>query len=152
MTKEEFKDRLMASLRAQLEENRYIYELKATASFGESLYVRLDSLKEEDWPHGISKNSIYVTFLINVANRKVEVAGCGHIYLSPSDRRTERYKYLAMKSMIDVLADYGGRKFRKQPFKTEAELARKMVGFYDNVMEAVEKYTGGYPYKQGIEE
>ena len=30
------------------------------------------------------------------------------------------------------------------------ELATKMETYYKTIMEAVEDYTGGYPYKQGI--
>ena len=56
-----------------------------------------------------------------------------------------------MKSVQDVLVDKGGKKFRKQGFKDMADLFKRMETYYKNVMQAVTEYTGGYPYKNGIE-
>lgn len=52
-----------------------------------------------------------------------------------------------MKSIQQVYVDEGGKKFRKSKFKTEKDLCKKMLDYFDNVMVEVEKYTGGYPYK-----
>ena len=114
------------------------------------IFVRLDALKKEDYPNGISENSIYIDFKIDLFNKKVEVHQNGHIWLSPYDKTTPKYKYLAMKSMQDVLVDNGGKKFRKQNYKDMKDLANKMQKYYKEVMEAVIDYTGGYPYKEGI--
>ena len=40
--------------------------------------------------------------------------------------------------------------FRKQKFKDINDLYRRLRKFYDNMMDVVNEYTGGYPYKQGI--
>lgn len=114
------------------------------------LFVRFDALDPKDWDNGIADNSIYIDFKIDLYNKKVEVHSSGHIYLSPFDKATIQYKYLAMKSMQQVLADNGGKKFRKQSYKNMADLYTKMEKYYKEVMKEVMDYTGGYPYKQGI--
>ena len=57
-----------------------------------------------------------------------------------------------MKSMTQIAVDKGGKKFRKSTFKDSEDLAKKLAKYYIDVMEYVTEYTGGYPYKQGIEE
>ena len=110
-------------------------------------FVRLDALNKEDYPHGIDKNSVYICFCINHLVYKVEVHTNGNVWLNEKDKQTERYKYLCMKSMQQVYVDEGGKKFRKSKFKTEKDLCKKILDYFDNVMVEVEKYTGGYPYK-----
>ena len=114
------------------------------------IFVRLDALKREDWPNNIAENSIYIDFEIDLYNKKVSVFRSGSVWLSPYDKTTPKYKYLAMKSMQNVLVDNGGKKFRKQNYKDMKDLAKKMQQYYAQVMEAVNDYTDGYPYKQGI--
>lgn len=74
---------------------------------------------------------------------------CGHVYLSPSDKQSEKYKYYVMRSMVEIATDYGVKKFRKQKYKNVQDLANKMNTYYSNVIQALEQYTGGYPYKKG---
>ena len=62
-------------------------------------------------------------------------------------KQSEKYKYYVMKSILQVYVDEGGKKFRKSKFKSEKDLCKKMLDYFDNVMVEVEKYTGGYPYK-----
>jgi len=116
------------------------------------IYVRMDALKKEDWPNRIAENSIYIDFEIDLYNKKVSVFRSGSVWLSPYDKTTPKYKYLAMKSMQNVLVDNGGKKFRKQNYKDMKDLANKMQKYYAQVMEAVNDYTDGYPYKQGTKE
>lgn len=116
----------------------------------EMQWIRLDALNPEDFPNGISDNSIFIEFQFDLAEKKIEVHRVGHVWLSPSDKATDRYKYLAMKSMTNVAVDMGKKKFRKSKFKTAEDAAKKMNDYYNMVMECVEKYTGGYPYKNGI--
>lgn len=113
-------------------------------------FVRLDALEEKDYPHNIDINSIYITFKVDYSVNKVEVHSCGHVYLSKKDKESERYKYFAMKSMQDILVDNGGKKFRKCKFKDAKDLCEKMLNYFNTVMVEVEKYTEGYPYKEGI--
>lgn len=110
-------------------------------------FVRLDALNKEDYPHGIDRNSVYICFCVNHKENKVEVHTNGHVGISEKDKQTERYKYLCMKSIQQVYVDEGGKKFRKSKFKSEKDLCKKMLDYFDNVMVEVEKYTGGYPYK-----
>lgn len=111
---------------------------------------RLDALYKEDYPHRIDDNSVYLTFEVDLEAHTIELWRYGNVWLSPSDLKTDRYKYLAMKSMINVLVDNGGKKMRKSKFKTAADAARKMTDYFSTVMTEVIRYTGGYPYKQGI--
>ena len=54
--------------------------------------------------------------------------------------------------MVNVGVDYGMcKKFRKSSYKTTEQAAKKMLDYFDIVMQATEKYTNGYPYKQGVE-
>lgn len=116
------------------------------------IFVRLDALKREDWPNNIAENSIYIDFEIDLYNKKVSVFRSGSVWLSPYDKTTPKYKYLCMKSMQNVLVDNGGKKFRKQNYKDMKDLAKKMQQYYAQVMEAVNDYTDGYPYKQGTKQ
>lgn len=114
-------------------------------------YLKFDALKKEDWPHGIKENSVYLIFGIDFETKKVKVYGCGHVYLSPKDKENEKYKYLAMRSMIEIAqTDYKVKKFRMQGYKNTEDLYNKMEKYYKSVMDAISKYTGGYPYKKGV--
>lgn len=115
-------------------------------------FVRFDALDPKDYPNGIARNSVYLQFEIDYDTKKVSLFDCGLVYLSPKDKQTEPHKYFVMKTIETVLTDKGGKKFRKQGFKDAANLFAKMEGYYKEVMKAVTEYTGGYPYKQGIEE
>lgn len=110
-------------------------------------FVRLDALNKEDYPHGIDRNSVYIDFCVNHKENKVEIHSLGCVYLNEADKQSEKYKYYAMKSILQVYVDEGGKKFRKSKFKSEKDLCKKMLEYFDNVMVEVEKYTGGYPYK-----
>lgn len=114
-------------------------------------WIRIDALHKKDWPSNIKDNSVYIDFMISFDTRKVEVVHSGHVYLSPKDLMSPKYKYLAMKSIINVAVDKGLKKFRKSKFKDANDLAKKISSYYNKVMECVTEYTGGYPYKQGIE-
>lgn len=115
-------------------------------------FIRIDALDKKDYPHNISDNSIFIDIKIDFQEGKFELFRSGHVWLSPKDLKTERYKYLCMKSMINVLVDKGGKKFRKSVHKDNKTTAKKIASYFNEVMKAVKEYTGGYPYKQGIEE
>ena len=108
-------------------------------------FVRLDALKEKDWPHNIADNSIYVEFKIDLRTRSVEVFRCGHIYLSRHDQQAS---YLAMCSIKKAHQFIGGKWFRKQSWKDATDLAKKIERFWYSVAETLNKVTDGYPYKE----
>lgn len=115
-------------------------------------FIRIDALEEKDYPNGINDNSIYLQFSINFDTHRVELHGQGHVWLSKRDLSTPKYQYLAMKSLTQVAIDKGGKKFRKTTFKDGKGLAKKLAKYYNEVMKYVTEYTGGYPYKKGIDE
>lgn len=110
-------------------------------------YITLDALKNEDVPNGIEENSIYICFKIDVLNNKIEVNSCGHVWLS---REEQTKTNLAMCSLKRIAIARGVKWFRRQSYKDSTDAAAKMNSFYKNVMEKVNEYTQGYPYKQGI--
>lgn len=115
-------------------------------------FIRIDALLEKDYPHNISDNSIYIDYEIDFNENKFEVFKVGHVYLSPKDLKTDKYKYLCMKSITNILVDKGGKKMRKTKHKDNKTTAKKMADYFNEVMNAVIEYTGGYPYKEGIKE
>lgn len=108
-------------------------------------YIRMDMLKKEDWPNHIADNSIYIMYEIDMRAKTVEVSRYGHIYLSNEDSKKS---YLAMCSMKKAHQAIGGKWFRRTKYKSAADLAKKMVAFYNSVKQTMEEVTGGYPYKQ----
>lgn len=116
----------------------------------EKQYIWLDALNEEDVPHRISENSIYVMFWVNLKDQTIEAYRTGSVYLSKADKQTDKYKFYVMKSMTNVLKDNGGKAFRKQKYKDVNQLCDKIEKYFVSVMKEVEAYTGGYPYKEGI--
>ena len=108
-------------------------------------YIRMDMLKKEDWPHHIDRNSIFITYEIDMCAKTVEVSTFGHIYLSDEDSKKS---HLAMCSMKQAHQAIGGKWMRRSKYKSAADLAKKMVAFYNSVKQTMEEVTNGYPYKQ----
>ena len=114
------------------------------------LFIKLDALDAQDWSNGIDLNSIYFSFVYDEETKKLDLNKCGHVYLSNEDKQTDKYKYYAMKSIVNIHVDYGGKKFRKTLVKDSDVLITKISTYVNAVMEDVVKYTGGYPYKRGL--
>ena len=115
-------------------------------------FIRIDALEPKDYTNGFAENSIYLQFEINYDEHKVDLNGEGHVYFYKRDLKVPQFRYLAMKSMTQIAVDKGGKKFHKSTFKDSKDLAKKLVKYYNDVMKYVTEYTGGYPYKQCIEE
>lgn len=77
-----------------------------------AVYLRLDFLLPQDYPHGISDNSIYIDFRYNLEDCSLEMNSCGHLNLTDEDKKG-KYKYYALKGFIAPYIDNGGKKFRK---------------------------------------
>lgn len=136
-------------------ENSSAVQIKGNFSVGLCPYMQFitfDALKTEDYPHNIDKNSIYLCFTIDYQAKKVELHSAGSTWLSPKDKaENSPYKYLAMRGISKIAAeDYGVKKFRKQTFKNTEDVFKRMETYYKAVINALIKYTGGYPYKEGI--
>lgn len=110
-------------------------------------YIRMDMLKKEDWPNHIDRNSIFITYEIDMRAKTVEVSTFGHIHLSNEDSKKS---HLVMCSMKQAHKAMGGNWFRRTKYKSAADLAKKMVAFYNSVKQTMEAVTDGYPYKQMI--
>lgn len=113
----------------------------------EMQFIGWEALSHKDMPNGINENGIYIRFQIDLIEKSVEVFDCGSIYLS---REEQKATYLAMASIKDIARARGVKWLRKQKYKDVADLYSRIKKFYDNAMEAVNDYTQGYPYKQGI--
>lgn len=114
-------------------------------------YITLDALNAQDHPNGIKENSVFVTFKIDLASKKVEIHRTGHIWISEQDKELyPKDKYLAMHSMLNVTKRNGGKVMRKSTYKDAKDLVKRIINAFENIMEQVIDYTGGYPYKEGI--
>ena len=82
---------------------KYVPEVKSihlTACKGAmSTYVRLDFLLPQDYPNGLSDNSIYIDFRYNLDECALEMNGCGHLNLTDEDKRG-KYKYYALNGFF----------------------------------------------------
>lgn len=116
------------------------------------VYITIDALEVNEYPHNIAENSIYLRFCIDFNKNKFECKGSGHVYLSPKDLKTEKHKYMCMRSMINIAEEKGIKKMRKSNHKDNKTTATKIASYFNEIMNALVEYTGGYPYKQGIEE
>lgn len=114
-------------------------------------YVTLDALNKKDWPNGIKENSVFVTFKIDLASKKVEISRTGHVWISKQDKELyPKDGYMAMHSMTEIAKRNGGKVMRKSAYKDAKDLAKRIINAFENIMEQVSDYTEGYPYKEGI--
>lgn len=115
-------------------------------------FIVVDALAPQDYPHGISENSVFLMFRIDFEEKNFEYKRSGHIYLSEKDKRENpKLRYLAMNSMVEIATRAGVKKMRRSQHKDNATSAHKMATYFNEVMEKVVEYTGSYPYKQGVE-
>lgn len=115
-------------------------------------FIVVDALNPQDYPNGISENSVFLMFRVDFEAKTVEYKRSGHIYLSEKDKRENpKLRYLAMNSMVEIATRAGVKKMRKSQYKDNTTAAHKMATYFNEVMEKVVNYTDGYPYKQGVE-
>lgn len=115
-------------------------------------FIVVDALAPQDYPHGISDNSVFLMFRVDFEAKTVEYKRSGFIYLSEKDKRENpKLRYLAMNSMVEIATRAGVKKMRRSQHKDNATSAHKMATYFNEVMEKVVNYTNGYPYKQGVE-
>ena len=110
-------------------------------------FIGIEALKPQDIPYNISENGVYIRFKIDFINKSVEVFTYGHVYLS---REEQDATNLAMASIKRIAVARNVKWFRKQKYKSIDDLYKRITDFYERAMSAVNDYTQGYPFKQGI--
>lgn len=143
--------KIQSELEKLLKPSPVKFNIKKDGSFNlQTLWIYIDYLKEEDWPHGIMRNSIIFCFKYEFKDNKLSIftAYEPHVYLSPYDQEHD-FKYLAMRGAVN-LGKECGVKFVKSKAKNEKEIATKIAKYLNPIMDIITIYTGGYPYKKGI--
>lgn len=109
-----------------------------------SIYFSFDFIDKDKIPHGIRQNSVYLRFVYDIDDSKLELYDNGHIDIMPAERET-KYKYFALKSLLDPYYDNGGKKFRKTLIKDfySDEIADKIIPFIKDVIAAALENQGG---------
>lgn len=110
-------------------------------------FITIDALKKCDHPYNIAENSIFMCFKVNTDDHTLEVFNYGHIHLCEAEAKKT---YLCMTGMKSVVKARGGKWMRKSKYKDVQDAVNKICKYYEIAMDAVNDYTGGYPYKQGI--
>lgn len=117
-----------------------------TSIFKDNLFIEVNYNKECDYPHNQLLNAIMFKF-DNIDN-KMDLLWFPHCNLSPYDKANE-YKHYAMRSVKDLGKECKVN-FRKFDMKDEKNIVEKLAKYLNNIMEVIQVYTGGYPYKDGI--
>jgi hypothetical protein len=110
-----------------------------------NIYFSFDFIDKDKIPHGIRQNSVYLRFVYDIDDSKLELYDNGHIDIMPAERETTKYKYYALKSLLDPYYDNGGKKFRKTLIKDfySDEIADKIIPFIKDVIAAALENQGG---------
>lgn len=108
------------------------------------IWIRLDYLLPEDYPHGMSDNSIFLDFKYTVKDSSIELDRQGHLNLTPEDK-AGKYKYYALKGFTAPYIDNGGKKFRKTKLNdfTVDDFIDKTIDFIKAVTKAAIEDQGG---------
>ena len=114
----------------------------------QSFYDRVDMyisfITESEIPNQISRNGIYSFFIWNLADNSLENSQNGHLELTDADKQG-KYKYYALKSLIDPYLAEGGKKFRKCRMNefSAKDLDNKITEWICAVIDAALKDQGG---------
>lgn len=122
-----------------------IKSVKTSAREGSScLWFRLDFLIDQDHPHNISDNSIYLDFKYSIDTLSLEKSQEGHLNLTPADKQG-KYKYYALKGFSAPYLDNGGKKFRKTKVEdfNAKQIADKIIDWTKAVVKAALEDQGG---------
>ena len=103
------------------------------------VFVRLDALDEKDWPHGISDNSLFLEFIVDLSVNSVEFHRGGCIPYNKDDPQAGMYYGMGTNQFMKRM---GLKIFRKGRFKSIEELVGEMNSFYETFVIALEEYKG----------
>ena len=137
----------MTNLFNNLENKGFIKQFLVINGWNKDIYfIKFEALKKEDFPNGIPENGKYICFHIDTTLKKVERHSNGCIWLNETDKKRDKYKFYAMRSMVDIAEENGIKKFRKCKYKNEKDLFDKINNYFQSVMQCVTEYSNGYPY------
>jgi len=124
------------------------HEISCGAKSG-FIYLNFEFLNKEDISYGIRMNGIYLSFMYSVDDDKLVLHSNGHINITPEEKKSSKYKYFALKSLLDPYYDNGGKKFRKTLIKDfySDEIAEKITPFIKDVIDEALFNQGGYFHK-----
>ena len=99
---------------------------------------------DQDHPHNISDNSIYLDFKYSIDTLSLEKSQEGHLNLTPKDKQG-KYKYYALKGFSAPYLDNGGKKFRKTKVEdfNAKQVADKIIDWTKDVVKAALEDQGG---------
>ena len=118
-----------------------------TKLYPRSQTIWIDALNKEDVPSNIAENSVYISFHIDLNENTFETFRCGCVWLTPEE---QKQTYMSMASLKDIAKARGVKWLRKSKYKSVDDVCNKISKFYDEVLKAVDDYTQGYPFKQGV--
>ena len=101
-------------------------------------------ITESEIPNQISHNGIYMYFTWYLADNSLENTINGHLELTDADKQG-KYKYYALKSLLDPYLAEGGKKFRKCRMNefSAKDLDNKISDWICAVIDAALKDQGG---------
>ena len=121
---------------------KYI-KMNSQASFFK-VYMYISFITEYEIPNRIQENGIYMYFTWNLTDKSLENNQNGHLELTDADKQG-KYKYYALKSLIDPYLAEGGKKFRKCRMNefSAKDLDNKISDWICAVIDAALKDQGG---------
>ena len=113
-------------------------------SFYDRVNIYISFIIENEIPNRIQENGIYMYFTWYLADNSLENTRNGHLELTDADKQG-KYKYYALKSLIDPYLDEGGKKFRKCRMNefSAKDLDNKISEWICAVIDAALKDQGG---------
>lgn len=113
-------------------------------SFYDRVNIYISFIIENEIPNRIQENGIYMYFTWYLADNSLENTQNGHLELTDADKQG-KYKYYALKSLIDPYLDEGGKKFRKCRMNefSAKDLDNKISDWICAVIDAALKDQGG---------
>ena len=113
-------------------------------SFNDRVNIYISFIIENEIPNRIQENGIYMYFTWYLADNSLENTQNGHLELTNADKQG-KYKYYALKSLIDPYLDEGGKKFRKCRMNefSAKDLDNKISEWICAVIDAALKDQGG---------
>lgn len=113
-------------------------------SFYDRVNIYISFIIENEIPNRIQENGIYMYFTWYLIDNSLENTQNGHLELTDADKQG-KYKYYALKSLIDPYLAEGGKRFRKCRMNefSAKDLDNKMSEWICAVIDAALRDQGG---------